>query len=72
MQATTIVSSFVTDYTKRKHIRDEVTHEKIRKHLNDATDQITDDDIRNIKIWLGGRHIEDMSAELDRFMLKVG
>lgn len=33
-----------------KHFNDEITHQKIHRHLTDINDTITDDDIRNIKL----------------------
>jgi hypothetical protein len=33
--------------------RDEITHEKIHRHLTDINDTITEEDIRNIQIITG-------------------
>ena len=53
---------------KNQHKRDEVTHQKIEKHLYDKNDRITDEDIRNIKILLHGRHVEDPHSELKKLI----
>lgn len=40
----------LTGKSRPRAYRDEVTHEKIHRHLTDINDKITDDDIRNIRI----------------------
>jgi hypothetical protein len=56
------------EYISHRKIRDEVTYNKIQRHLIDVNDRITDDDIRNIKILLRGEHIEDPLAELEKII----
>ena len=38
------------NWSSLKAHKDEVTYNKIRRHLTDINDTITEDDIRNIKI----------------------
>ncbi len=61
-------TTIVSGYLSSSHYRDEVTYNKIQKHLNDEHDLITDEDIRNIKIQIGGKQIEDLSAELEHLI----
>ncbi len=65
---TTMLRPF-EEHVQLRHIRDEVTHNKIQRHLNDFNDRITEDDIRNVKIIFAGKQIEDMSKELERIIL---
>lgn len=69
MQTLTNMLKPFQDKVQLRHIRDEVTHNKIQRHLNDVNDRITEEDIRNIKIIFAGKQIEDMSKELERIIL---
>ena len=69
MQTHTNMLKPFQDKVQLRHIRDEVTHNKIQRHLNDVNDRITEEDIRNIKIIFAGKQIEDMSKELERIIL---
>ncbi len=58
----------INEYISPRHFRDEVTYNKIQRHLIDINDSITDEDIRNIKILVAGKQIEDKSAELEKMI----
>lgn len=46
------------NWTSFKIYKDEVTYNKIRRHLTDINDTITEQDIRDIKLFAFGNEIE--------------
>jgi hypothetical protein len=46
------------NWTTLKSYKDEVTYNKIRRHLVDINDTISEDDIRNIKLFVAVNEIE--------------
>ena len=46
------------NWTTLKSYKDEVTYNKIRRHLEDINDTISEDDIRNIKLFATVTEIE--------------
>ena len=56
------------EFVSLRSIRDQGTYSKIQRHLMVENDVITDEDLRNIKIMVGGKQVEDLSAELERII----
>lgn len=46
------------NWTTLKSYKDEATYNKIRRHLVDINDTITEDDIRNVKLFAAVSEIE--------------
>ena len=46
------------NWSSLKSYKDEVTYNKIRRHLVDINDTISEDDIRNIKLFVAETEIE--------------
>ncbi|MEO6671617.1 MAG: hypothetical protein ABIN36_19190 [Ferruginibacter sp.] len=50
----------------KKNHKDEVTYNKIRRHLIDINDTISEDDIRNIKLFVAETEIEIQTSSKKR------
>lgn len=59
------------EYVSHRYFRDEETYQKIQRHLVDINDKITDEDIRNIKIVIESKQIEDLSIELEHMITGI-